>query len=292
MEPVPTWSTDPWIFLSNFYQFCEGDVGAQIATGLRDFGFVRAGNGHLYAAVHDSVGSIRVFESDDKGRHWREFCLSNLGKAADGGSITGGADPQFTPWLQTSFVCPNIVADGGIAATGSQGTPAMTNTAVLWPTLAADGDVWTFPMANGASGVMVAQQKSRLLLTWSQTFTATDAGPFPPFLPELQANTDPASAGPATDRFQPLMAITVDNQFFGPPLPPPNNGNLLGSYMGTAVQYRTSPCVEDASAPPTFSDPSIQCSQSVFWPYWIGQQSGLFNGATNIHTRAIVLTNP
>lgn len=91
---------------------------------------------------------------------------------------------------------------------------------------------------NGVSGVMVAQQKSRLLLTFSETLTAFDAGPFPPFLPELQ------------------------------------------------------PCVEDASLPPTFSDPSIACSQSVFWPYWIGQQSGIMGNPTNIHTRAVVLTNP
>jgi hypothetical protein len=277
-----TWTNDLTLFLSTNYFWCMGDTSTQVFTGLRDFGFVRAGNGHLYAAVHDTPNTIRVFESANRGAGWREFCPANIGLQPDGGPSTPPAERQGTPWMQRTFVCPSadLIAsrtDGGLASNG------LVNTGLLWPTLAADGDTQT-----GAGVTQVAEQKSRVVLTWSQTLSLGDAGASPPFTQVVQGNADPSSPGFATNRFQPILPLSFAQQIYDPnTLPPPSAQNLLGQYNSIAVQYANVPCVEDAGGG---TDPTILCHQSFFWPYWLENPNG--GAIPNIRTRSVVITNP
>jgi hypothetical protein len=219
------WTTDPLIFQTSSYVWCMGDTTHQVFTGLRDFGFTRAGNGHLYAAVHSDPNEIRVFESDNRGAAWREFCPANIGLQPDGGPGTPPSERQTSPWMQAGFVCP--ISDLNAAATdGGLATNGFTNTGMLWPTLAADGD-----MQTGAGVTTIAQQKSRVVLTWSQALALTDAGASPPFTQVIQGNSDPASGGFATDRFQQILPLSLAPQLYNPNSnPPPSAPNLLGQW--------------------------------------------------------------
>ncbi len=295
-----SWSTDPWIVLSDNYPRCIGPAGPtpMIPTGFRDFGFTRAGNGHLYAAVHDTTDSIRVFDSDDKGRHWREFCIGNIGNQPDGGAGSTGVNVQSTPWVATGisnntgsgpsgFSCLNQVADGGLFANASN-----SNADALWPTLASDGDTSSF--VTFSAGTTIAQQKSRVVLSWSQANVVVDAGTlFPSFMQEFQANSDPASPGPNTDRFQTATSMALNPQTMGPSFsaPPIAMGNLYGSYTGVAVQYSTTSCSEDAGL--GLNNPNIFCHEATFWPYWIETPITAPPNTTSslIRTRAVQVTN-
>jgi hypothetical protein len=53
------------------------------------------------------------------------------------------------------------------------------------------------------------------------------------------------------------------------------------------VQYANLACEEDAGGA---VDPSIECHQSLFWPYWLENPSGLL--IPNIRTKSFVITNP
>jgi hypothetical protein len=298
-----SWSTDPWIFNepnANTYVWCQGGTTHTAFVGLRDYGFTRASNGHLYAALHTAIDTIRVWESDDKGHHWREWCPGNVNNQPDGGPFTTGTEIQTSPWLETTYLCPNIVgADaGGIAANGGQ-----TNTEVLWPTLASDGDMVPVTVTDAGLHVVgpqvVAQQKSRVVLTYNQSTTENDGGANIPYTQVYQSNSDPASPATNTDTFQSLKTISINEQFMTGMLPPlpPQLPNLMGQYHNIAVQPATVPCVENIGQDAASFNPTIQCNASIFWPYWVECLGGAcFQPPSfplpNVVTRSIVMTNP
>jgi len=104
-------SSSPSFFItSNNYRWCVLDnktTGTpndtpSFTTGLRDFGFARASNGRYYAAVHDTRSTIRIFESADKGGHWREFCPTHVGE-----SLGGTGESQGSPWRPGTSALPH-----------------------------------------------------------------------------------------------------------------------------------------------------------------------------------------
>jgi hypothetical protein len=64
------WSASHEIYNSTNVDWCA--FGDTANAKIRDFGFVRDPTGFYWAAVHDSVESIRVFVSEDIGFTWRQ----------------------------------------------------------------------------------------------------------------------------------------------------------------------------------------------------------------------------
>ncbi len=66
-----SWTPNAYIYHSNNFSWC---AMSQLDTSFRNFGFARAPNGTYYAAIADTLSSIRFFRSVDLGSHWSEFC--------------------------------------------------------------------------------------------------------------------------------------------------------------------------------------------------------------------------
>ena len=250
------WTDNDPFFGSVAFPWCVGDpTDARVSVGIRDFGFVRAGNGHYYAAVQTDFAIIRVFESSDKGGHWREFCASDF---PDGGL---GGPPQTSVWRQAGTQCPDPFLNLTVA-----------NQSVFWPTLAADGDTWL--------PTRIAQTKSRLAIAYNKLDTSSGGPPPSPFQSIFQGNTDPASPTPDTNGFQGGVFL----QSSPDSIP---RDHAWGEFMGIAVEYAFgNACGDFPSYPPSYT-----CSEAVFHPFVMtgGKQPGVPVGIT---TTSVLLTNP
>ncbi len=63
-----SWSSSHLVYDTQTFHWCTS--GLHYQNGLRAFGFVRDSYGDLWAAVHDSPGTIRTFTSTDEGTTW------------------------------------------------------------------------------------------------------------------------------------------------------------------------------------------------------------------------------
>ncbi len=296
------WSHNPdssWIFDAHNYSFCvlSGVVGQggnpSFNVGIRDFGFVRDGRGRYYAAVHDTKATIRLFQSNDDGIHWREYCPSQIGLDPAG---PGGLNKQTSNWLQTGFVCQRAMLD--VSDVGSE---FHDNLSLAWPTLAVDGDVW-----SNSRVPRLDRYRNRLVLSYLESNTrlggASHTAADSAFSTMVETTTDTLSPRDGTlkssDAMQPAIpntdgtvGVSVGTATFSQHVP------ALGDYMGIAVAQATADCTFGVNSAGnvdyTCAGAGTFGNTSTFFPFWPQiVLDGAGNPSTQIGDKAATPSDP